>query len=85
MRITTSFIFDTLNIQPDNCLEIELNTGRYNTRQLLLRPGTDLSNVLTPTIPHNFRKHEILITMLSKQATKVTFKDVPISVRAGLC
>ena len=36
------FICNTLNIHPDNCLEIDLNTGHYDTRQLMLRPDTDL-------------------------------------------
>ena len=74
------FLFDILKIKPESCLEIDLNTGRYDTRELLLRPGTDLTGVITSSVPHIFKEHEITVKMLSQQVTKVTFRNVPMSV-----
>ena len=73
------FLFEQLKIDPNSCLGIDLTTGRYDTRELLLKKGTDTSAILTST-PHTFKGHEIRATLLSTQVTKVTFKHVPLTV-----
>ena len=35
------FIFDILKINPDDCLAFDYNTGRYDTRQIKFKPGTN--------------------------------------------
>ena len=73
------FLFDQLKINPDSCLGIDLSTGRYDTRELMLRNGTDTSTIVTMT-PHIFKGHEIVATCLTTTVTKVTFKHVPLYV-----
>ena len=74
------FLFDFLKINPKSCLELDLNTGRYDTRELLLRSGTNLTEIITNGTPHFFKDHEITATILSKMASRVTFRGVPIGV-----
>ena len=73
------FLFDQLKIDPNSCLGIDLSTGRYDTRELLLKNGTDISPIVSMT-PHIFRGHEIKAISLSNQVTKVTFRHVPLYV-----
>ena len=74
------FLFEILKINPKSCLELDLNTGRYDTRELLLRSGTNLTEIITNGTPHFFKDHEITATILSKMASRVTFRGVPIGV-----
>ena len=52
----------------------------YDKRDLLVRPNTDLINILKTESPIYFREHEIRVTMINNQATRVTFRGVPIKV-----
>ena len=47
---------------------------------MLARKNTDLSKILTKDSPHHFRDHEISVTIISNEKTKVTFRGVPITV-----
>ena len=73
-------IFEKLKIPPTCCIELDMQTGRYEKRELLVSPNTDLADALTTDTPKLFRQHEVRVTVISNQATKVTFKGVPISV-----
>ena len=73
------FLFDQLKINPDSCLGIDLSTGRYDTRELMLKNGTDTSTIVTMT-PHIFKGHEIIATSLTSTVTKVTFRHVPLYI-----
>ena len=73
-------IFDYLEIDPADCLELDLSTGgRYDTKELLVKAGAKLGKALTAE-PLEFRQHKVNIAVVTKVATKVTFKNVPISV-----
>ena len=47
----SDMIFYTLKIPADRCLELDTQTGRYDKKELLVKPNTDLSNALTPDAP----------------------------------
>ena len=75
------FLFDFLKIDAECCLGVDMATGRYDTKELLVKAGTDLTNILTsPSSPHLFKQHTISATVLSSQVTKVTFRNVPLYV-----
>ena len=38
-----SFLFETLKISPSECERFNYTTGRYDTREVLFKPGVDLS------------------------------------------
>ena len=73
------FLFDFLKIDAKCCLGIDVATGRYDTKELLVKADTDLTNITTSE-PHLFKQHHIYATVLSSQVTKVTFKNVPLYV-----
>ena len=73
-------IFDFLEIDPADCLELDLSTGgRYDTKELLLKGGAKLGKANTVE-PLEFKRHKVNTTVVTKVATKVIFKNVPISV-----
>lgn len=73
-------IFDYLEIDPTDCLELDLSTGgRYDTKELLVKASAKLDKALT-TEPLVFRQHKVNISVITKVATRVTFRNVPISV-----
>ena len=74
------FVFDILKIDPTSCLGIDLSTGRYDTKELLVKADTDLNHVFTTNGPHVFKDHEITAMLISTSYTKVTFRQVPLSV-----
>ena len=74
------FLFDILKIKPEDCLGLDLTTGRYDTRELKFKPEIDVTPFLTTTQPYTFKSHEIAIQKVLKNVTRVTFKNVPMSV-----
>ena len=76
----TDLIFNILKIPAESCIELDMQTGRYEDKELLVSSNTDLSQALTNNILKLFKQHEVLVTILSNKATKVTFKGVPITV-----
>ena len=73
------YLFDILKINPDACLEIDMSTGRYDTKELLVKAGTPIDDiVLSP--PKHFKQHKISAQVVRTFATKVIFRNVPISV-----
>ena len=76
----SDLIFNTLKIPAECCIELDMQTGRYEKKELLVTPNTDLINALTTDTPKIYRQHKVRVTVISNLATKVTFKGVPISV-----
>ena len=73
------YLFDVLKINPEACLEIDMSTGRYDTKELLVKAGTPIDDiVLSP--PKHFKQHKISAQVVRTFATKVVFRNVPISV-----
>ena len=73
-------LFDYLEIDPADCLELDISTGgRYDTKELLVKAGAKLDKALS-TDPLEFKQHRVNVSLVTKVATKVTFKNVPISV-----
>ena len=73
------YIFDVLKINHEDCLEIDLS-GRWDTKELVLKAGTLVDHLVTTNQPQVYLNHEITITPIIKNSTKVYFKNVPTSV-----
>ena len=73
------FVWEFLQIPYTSCIEIDNQTGRYDTRELLIKSGTNLTKVITSE-PHVFKEHEIFATLISNKCQRVFFKGVPIGV-----
>ena len=73
------FIFDVLKIKPEDCLGFDYTTGRYDTRQVKMKPEIDTAPYITPN-PISFMDHEITVKKQLSNVTKVLFKNVPLNV-----
>ena len=74
-------LFDILKINPEDCVGLDLTTGRYDTREVQFKPEVNVSPYLTSaSTPINFKDHEITIQRVLKNVTRVTFKNMPMSV-----
>ena len=73
------FLFDIMKINPDDCLSFDYTTGRYDSRQIKLKPSINLTPYITTT-PITFMEHEITIKKQLSNVTKVIFKNMPLNV-----
>ena len=67
----------------EDVLRLGFWTGRKNTKEILVKSSTDLSNITTedPSPPHHmYKDHKIIISTLDDKTTRVTFINVPLSV-----
>ena len=72
-----AFIFDTLKIQAADCLRFNYVTGRYDTREVMFKPGVDLGPYIGSYI---YLEHEITTKKQLTNVTKVTFRNVPLNI-----
>ena len=79
METISDYIFTELGINPDDVLEIDLNTGRYDCKQILLKPNIDTSK-LTSEFPDTFNGYSINVTKLTETTTRIKFNNVPLEV-----
>ena len=75
----SEFTFDILGIKFEECVGVDYWTGRYDSREIILKPGVDTTKFIT-TEPIIFKDHEILVKKMLVDMTKVTFKNVPMYV-----
>ena len=72
-----AFLFDILKISPSDCLRFNYTTGRYDTREIMFKPGVDLSSYIGSYI---FLDHEIVTRKQRSNVTKITLKNVPLNI-----
>ena len=75
----SELIFEIINIQFEECIGVDYFTGRYDTREVMLKPDVDSSKYITID-PILFKDHEITVKKMLNDVTKVTFKNVPMYV-----
>ena len=63
----------------EECIGVDYFTGRYDTKEIVLKPDVD-GNKYTTTQPIVFKEHEIRVKKMLNDMTKVTFKNVPMYV-----
>ena len=71
------FIFDILHIKPEDIVAIDYTTGRYDHREIQLKPGVEATPFLGTK---DYMKHDIKVTKQSQSITKVMFRNVPLNV-----
>ena len=72
-----TFIFDVLKIPQSHCMRFNYVTCRYDTKEVMLKPGVDISPYLGT---NEFLGHLITTTKQLNNVTKVTFKNVPLNI-----
>lgn len=72
-----SFIFDILKIPATSCQRFNYITSRYDTKEVMLKAGVEMSPFLGS---YEFMNHEITVRKQRNNITKVIFKSVPLNV-----
>ena len=72
-----TFLFDELQIKPEDCLRFNYTLGRYDSREVMFKPGVNLSPFIGS---FEFKGHEITTRKQRNNVTKVTFKNVPLNI-----
>ena len=75
----SELLFEVLGISFEDCIAADYYTGRYDTREVHLRPDIDPSKYLTKESVF-FMDHEVRVIRKISDITKVTFKNVPLYV-----
>ena len=72
-----TFLFDILKLKAEDCLRFNYTLGRYDTREVMLKSGVDISQYLGSCV---FLGHKITTRKQSCNVTKVTFRNVPLNI-----
>ena len=72
-------MFDVLKLKAEDCRRVALVTNRYDTKEVMLKPGVDPTPYLT-TEPIIFHDHEVAVRRQSSKSVQVTFKNVPLCI-----
>ena len=75
----SELIFDVLGIKFEECIGVDYWTGRYDTKEILMKPEVDVTKYISSE-PIIFKEHEIFVKKMLVDMTKVTFKNVPMYV-----
>ena len=76
----STLIFDTIGVKPEHCLGVALNTARYDTKEIKLKPGVDPTQYTTKDTLITFKDHQVEVTIQCSSVTRVTFKNVPFNI-----
>ena len=71
------FLFDILKISPADCMRFNYSTGRYDTHEIMFKPGFDISPFLGSFV---YLDHDISTRRQRRNVTKITFKNVPLNI-----
>ena len=71
-------LFDVLKIKSNDCLRVNLTTSRYDTREVMLKPGVDLSPYIK--VIDDYYGHTVTTRKQSSNVVRVSFKNVPLNV-----
>ena len=72
-------LFDILKLNPAHCLAYDYNTGRNDTKQVKLKPGIPVADILAKS-PLEFKGFKVVVSQQRLNITRVTFKNVPLNV-----
>ena len=67
----SELIFEIMNIQFEECIGVDSYTGRYDTKEIMLKPEVDSTKYIT-TAPIMFKNHEVTVKKMLNDVSKVT-------------
>ena len=76
MEVVSEYLFGTLKINPAEILEVDLNTGKPEVKQILFKPGVD-TDKYTSNFPDSFGDFSVSVNKISSTMKRVTFRNVP--------
>ena len=69
--------FNELGIKPEDVLELDLNSGRYDTKQILLKSEVD-SERFVSEFPDTFNGYDMTVTKLTVNKTNLSSNLFPL-------
>ena len=66
MEKISHYIFGELGVNPDDILEIDLNTGRPDVKQILFKPGIDVDRFLN-SFPDIYGDYFVEVSKLTQR------------------
>ena len=72
----SEYVFGELNVNPNDILEVDLNTGKGDVKQILFKPGVDTDRYIS-NFPDTFGEFSINVSKISNTEKRVSFKNVP--------
>ena len=72
-------LFDILQVPVKDCLAFDFNTGRYDTRQVKMKPGVPVHDIIARA-PVTFKGYIVTVSQQRLNITRVTFRYVPLNV-----
>ena len=79
IETVSDYIFSHLKVDPKEIQEIDLNTGRQDTKQILFKKGVDIEKYLNE-FPDTYLDFYVTVSKMTQNEKKVTFKNVPMYV-----
>ena len=79
MEDVGELMFDKMKLIAADCKSVALYTSRYDTKEVLLKPGVDPSPYIT-TAPFEFKGHEVSVSRQLSCVTRVMFRNVPYNI-----
>ena len=64
METIGEYILNHLGIEPDDVLELDLNSGRFDTKQILLKPEVDAERFVNE-FPDTINGFEVIVNKLT--------------------
>ena len=81
METISEYCFTELGLKPDQIEAIDLNTGRFETKQIKLKQHVDVSKILND-FPDTYNDYIVSIRSAARyETTKVTFRNVPLEIQ----
>ena len=74
-----TFIYDVLKVNHNDIIALDFTSGRYDSREIQLKPHVDPTK-FTNVEPYVFMEHQISVTAKNNKSTKITFRNVPLTV-----
>ena len=81
LETISEYCFTELGLKPELIEAIDLNTGRFETKQIRLKQGVDASK-FTSDFPDTYKGYVISMNGAKKfENIKVTFRNVPLEIQ----
>ena len=71
MDVVAEYIFSQLKVNPEEFLEVDLNTGRQDTKQILFRPGVNIDKY-TADFPDSYLDYIVNVSKMTQTEIKVS-------------
>ena len=79
LKTVSEYFFGELKIDTEKILEVDLNTGKVDTKQILFHPEVDIEHYISNFLD-TFGDYRVSISRMLCTKKMITFKNVPLFV-----